>query len=217
MELVALAALGTAATFLGLSDWKRRSVDLRWILVCYGIAACINGAVVLADLAVSSSPQAAYRSATEAMKQSTGSVLAVTFLSSIVVLLHRLGLLASGDALSIPAMLGVIMLVSQPIEIILYFASAMAIVLAFFVARNVRNNVRYRDRAGGPFLHRLHLVLFCYYGSGYTCRHAFKYARSTRHDYDNDPYYTGKEETWLVPGLPLLSGFAPAVPVLFII
>lgn len=52
MELVALATLGSVAIYLGVSDWKNRTVDIRGVLACYGVAACVNGAVILTgDLA----------------------------------------------------------------------------------------------------------------------------------------------------------------------
>jgi hypothetical protein len=237
MELVALAALGSISTYLGISDWNKRIVDLHGILVCYGVAVCINVMSILTSsvIIISLVPNydiVSWRAPTASTWQvNTGesagttmvidhpsnSILTVIFLSSMMFVFYRLGLLASGDALGIPAILAVLMLAAEPIEIITYFISAMVFVLAISVARNLRNNVRYREALHGPLVQRMYLLLFCYYGDNAACRYAFKYTRGVRRNYDSDSYYAGKEKTWLVPGIPLLSGFMPAIPVLLLI
>jgi|GEM_PF-3603381 len=238
MELVALAALGSISAYLGISDWNKRLVDLRGILVCYGIAACINVMVIPTSSQIISfvpdydiSWKAAAVPAWQLdMSKSTGattlsididhasgSILTVMFLSSTMFMFHRLGLVASGDALGIPAILTVLMLVAEPIEIIIYFVSAMVFVLAISVARNLGNNVRWREALFGSLRRRLYLLLFCYYGDGAACRYSFRYTGGTRRNYDRESYYVGTEKTWLVPGIPMLSGFMPAIVVLLLI
>lgn len=229
MELVALAALGTAAICLGVSDWKRRTVDLRAVLACYGLAACVNIAAILAgslaspdvDVSKQGSTMSARldsvgESALETVRSAAGSILTVNFLSSVMATFWRVGLLASGDALAVPAILSMLPLVASPSEIILYFVSAMSFVLLTSMVTNVRNNMRHRNAAYGSFWHRLYLLLFCYYGDVDSCGYAFRYSGRTRRDYDSETYYAGREKVWLVPGLPLLSGFVPATLVLFV-
>lgn len=229
MELVAIAALGIVAICLGIADWKRRTVGLRVILACYVVAVCINSVFILTDIlprpdtdisrqaSASTWLPSAGESAMERMEPATGSILTVLFLSGAMLAFYRLGLLASGDALAVPAILTIPVLVASPMQIILFFMSAMAFVLAIAIARNLCNNFRHMDRAYGCRWHRMYLMLFCYYGDGAACRWAFKYSGMIRRDYDSEPYYSGKEEMWLVPGLPLLSGFAPATLVLLVI
>jgi len=229
MELVALAALGTAAICLGVSDWKRRTVDLRLVLACYGLAACVNIAILAGSLVgpdvdvskkastTSTHKESAGESALETAYSAAGSILTVLFLSGVMILFWRAGLLAEGDALAVPAMLSILLLMASPIVIILYFVSAMVFVLALSVAQNVCNNMRHRDAAYGALWHRLYLLLFCYYGDGDSCRYAFRYSARVRRDYDDEKYYTGSEKVWFVPGLPLLLGFAPAIMVLLLI
>ncbi len=223
VELVALAALGTAAICLGVSDWKRRTVDLRLVLACYGLAACVNIAILAGSLAdpdaevskqastMSTHPESVGESALETARSAAGSILTVLLLSGAMVAFWRVGLLASGDALAVPAMLAMLPFAASPMKIILYFASAIVFVVVVFVAKNVRNNTRHRYAACGPLWHRLYLLLFCYYGNGESCRYAFRHSAMIRRDYDNELYYGGSRKTWLVPGLPLLSGFAPAI------
>jgi hypothetical protein len=227
MELVALAALGSTAICLGISDWRRRAVDMYLIIACYGASACVNGAVILAGslagpdidsfmYAPTILLESAGASVLQIVRPAAGSIFAVLFLSGVLIAFNRLGLLASGDALAVPAIISMLVLVASPIEIILYFSSAMTFVLALSGARNVRNNIRYRNAAAGRLWRRLYLMLFCYYGDGDSCRYAFRYSGPTRRDYESEPYYTGREKIWLVPGLPLLAGFAPATVVLFV-
>jgi hypothetical protein len=229
MELVALAALGTAAVCLGVSDWKRRTVDLRLVLACYGLAACVNIAILAGSLAgpdadvskqastMSRDPASVGESALETVRSAAGSILTVVFLSGVMVAFWRVGLLASGDALAVPAILSMLPFMALPSWIILYFVSAMAFVLLTSVVNNVRNNIRYRKAAYGSLWHRVYLIFFCYYGDGDSCRYAFRYSARTRRDYDSELYYVGSTKTWLVPGLPLLFGFAPATAVLIVI
>lgn len=229
MELVALAALGTAAICLGLSDWKRRTVDLRLVLACYGLAACVNIAAIPAvslaspDMDVSKKAstitakmESIGESALETVLRAAGSILTVVFLSVVIIAFWRAGLLAEGDALAVPAILSMLPLVTSPSGIILYFMSAMSFVLVLSAVNNARNNMRFRDLAYGPFWHRLYLLLFCYYGNGDSCRYAFRYSGKTRRDYDTDVYYREGQKIWLVPGLPLLIGFAPATLILLV-
>lgn len=229
MELVALAALGTAAICLGVSDWKRRTVDLRLVLACYGLAACVNiailaGSLVGPDIDVSKKAsttsthmESAGESALETMYSAAGSILTVLFLSVVMITFWRAGLLAEGDALAVPAMLSMLTLAAAPVAIMLYFASAMAFVLALSVAQNICNNMRHRDAAYGAPWHRLYLLLFCYYGDGKSCRFAFRYSGKMSRDYDSELYYAKSEKVWLVPGLPLLLGFAPATGTFFVL
>lgn len=153
----------------------------------------------------------------ETVQGAAGSILTVLFLSGVMILFWRAGLLAEGDALAVPAMLSILPLVASPVAIILYFVSAMAFVLALSVVNNTRNNMRFRDITYGPFWHRLYLFLFCYYGNRDSCRYAFRYSGKTRRDYDTDVYYREGQKIWLVPALPLLLGFAPATVILFVI
>jgi hypothetical protein len=239
MELVALAALGSISAYLGISDWNKRIVDLHGILVCYGIAACINLMVILTNshiILVLSDYDISWKAPTAPAWQLNmgksagatttsiididhiaGSILTVIFLSGMLFAFYRIGLLASGDTLGIPAILAVLILVAEPIKIIVYFVSAMVFVLAISVARNLRNNVRCREALYGPLRRRLYLLLFCYYGDGAACKYSFSYTGGTRRNYDRESYYIGKEKTWLVPGIPLLSGFMPAILVLLLI
>ncbi len=236
MELVALAALGSISAYLGISDWNKRIVDLHGIFACYGIASCINVMVILTNSHIISvvpdfdifswkAPTISAwqldigKSAVETtsiieIDHTAGSILTVIYLSSTMFMFYRLGLLASGDALAIPAILGVLMLVADPIAIIVYFVSAMVFVLAISVSRNLRNNLLCRQALNGPLWRRLYLMLFCYYGNGASCRYSFRYTGGTRRNYDSESYYIGTEKTWLVPGVPLLSGFMPAILVL---
>lgn len=212
MELVALAALGTVAIYLGTSDWKGRTVDLRLVLACYGLAACVNIAVSLAspDMDVSrkastitAKMESIGESVLETVRSAAGSILTALFLSVVMIAFWRAGLLAEGDALAIPATLSMLPFVASPVAIVLYFVSAMAFVLLLSVAQNVCNNMRHRDAAYGALWHRLYLLLFCYYGDGkscrYACRYAFKYSDKMCRDCDGELYYTGSEKAWLVP------------------
>jgi hypothetical protein len=236
MELVALAVLGSISSYLGVSDWNNRSVSLHGILACYGVAVCINVMAILTSGIIISvvpnfdifswrAPTAStwqvntneYVGASTVIDHVSFSMLTVIFLSGMIFAFYRLGLLASGDALGVPAILAVLMLVAGPIEIIVYFVSAMVFVLAISVARNLRNNVRCRDALNGPLRRRLYLLLFCYYGDGAACRYSFRYTGGTRRNYDSESYYIGTEKTWLVPGIPMLSGFMPAILVLLLI
>jgi hypothetical protein len=238
MELVALAALGSISAYLGISDWNKRIVDLHGILACYGIAVCINVMVILTNshiISVVPDFDISWKAAAEPawqldmgksavattsiidIDQVSISIFTVIVLSSTMFMFYRLGLVASGDALGLLAILGVLMLVSEPIEIIVYFVSAMVIVLAISVARNLGNNVRCKEALNGPLRRRLYLLLFCYYGDGAACRYSFRYTGGTRCNYDCESYYVGTEKTWLVPGIPMLSGFMPAILVLLLI
>lgn len=220
--------MGTAAICLGLSDWKRRTVDLRLVLACYGLAACVNiailaGSLVSPDVDVSKKAsttsthmESAGESALEILHSAAGSILTVLFLSGVMILFWRTGLLAEGDALAVPSMLSMLPIVASPVAIILYFVSATAFVLVLSVVNNARNNMRFRDVTYGPSWHRLYLFLFCYYGNRDSCRYAFRYSGRTSRDYDTDVYYRESQKIWLVPGLPLLSGFAPATVILFV-
>lgn len=229
MELVALAALGTAAICLGVSDWKRRTVDLRLVLACYCLAACVNIAILAGSLAspdmdvskkastMSTHMESVGESALETVRSAAGSILTVLLLSILMISFWRAGLLAAGDALAVPAMLSMLPLVASPLAIILYFVSAIVFVLVHSVAKNVCNNMRHGDAAYGALWHRLYLLLFCYYGDGKSCRYAFRYSGRISRDYDGELYYAESEKVWLVPGLPLLSGFAPATGALFVL
>jgi hypothetical protein len=199
--MVALVALGGVAAFFGLSDWKKREVDLRGVLLAYCGATCVSAGLVLSGQATGIEPATAF---------------SIFLLSGAVFAFWKLGLLAFGDVVAIPAML-LMLLTSTALAVMLYFMTAMSFVVVIALAKNVRNNMRYRTETYGPWRQKIHLMLFCYYGDG-TVRHAFQYGgNATRRDYDNEGYYAGKEKTWLVPGLPLLSGFLPAMMVLVLL
>ena len=229
MELVAFAALGTAAICLGMSDWKRRTVDLLLVLACYGLAACVNIAILAGGLVgpdvdaskkastTSTHMKSAGESALETVQGAAGSILTVLFLSVVMILFWRAGLLAEGDALAIPSMLSMLPFVASAVAIFLYFVLAIAFILVVSVVKNARNNMRHRDAAYGALWHRLYLLLFCYYGDGESCRYSFTYSGKIRRDYDGELYYRGSEKVWLVPGLPLLLGFAPATGALSVL
>jgi hypothetical protein len=155
-------------------------------------------------------------------KLMTGAIptaIIIALLFCTVIAFWKLGLMASGDAYAIPAFLSMLLFVATPAAVAVYFIAAIAITTIIFVAKNVRNNTRCKDRLYGPLWHRLYLMLFCYYGSGSDVRYVFVYngeGAKRKRDYDEEPFYEGEEKTWLVPGLPLLSGFAPAAAVIVI-
>ncbi|WP_148701809.1 hypothetical protein [Candidatus Nitrososphaera evergladensis] len=222
--------MGTASAYFGLSDWKTRVVDHRAILACYVLAVCVNSAIILTaafttiDKSTSSHESTISEwlaiikeSAIATILRAHGSIFAVLFLACTLFVFYRLNLLALGDALAIPAMLVMLLLAARPIEIIVYFVSALVFVLAISVGRNLGNNVRCREALNGPLRRRLYLLLFCYYGDGAACRYSFRYTGGTRRNYDRESYYVGTEKTWLVPGIPMLSGFMPAILVLLLI
>jgi len=221
-ELVALAALLAASTWLGISDWRTRSVGLGAIRASYLVAVAVNALIVVIVTVATDLP--AIDVLIELMLSAAPAAIMIMILSSVVITFWKLGLLASGDAYVIPALLSMLLFAATPAVVAAYFIAAIASTSAVFVARNVYNNARYRDKMYGPLLHRLYLMLFCYYGSGSDIRYAFAYERrqqqdgeypgmKIRRDYDEEPFYQGKEKTWLVPGLPVLSGFAPATAV----
>lgn len=221
---VSFAVLGVMSTYLGISDWKRREVELRQVLACYGISAACNAAAVVVMAAMAGPPPAVTSSGQIVVADiASSTIVTVLFLSGMVTVFWRLRLLAAGDALAVPAILSMLIFVAEPVEVILYFVAALMFVLAISLAENLRNNLRYRHMAYGPLWHRLYLLFFCRYGDGrqQSTGHSFVYLpgrvganASSRRDYDKEPFYEGNEKTWLVPGLPLLSGFAPATPVL---
>lgn len=216
MEMVALVALGGITTFFSFSDWKKREVDLRGILLAYCVATAVNAGLVLLGRAAIN-PAAAF---------------SIIFLSSVLLAFWRHGLLAFGDVVAIPAML--LMLLTLPsssssiggaLTVLLYFVAAIAFVAIISIAKNLRNNLRYRNELYGSLQQKMHLIFFCYYGDGGTLKHGFKYDdgndnsdnNKIQRDYDREEYYDGKEKTWLIPGLPLLSGFLPATLVVMVL
>ncbi|HXG06272.1 MAG TPA: hypothetical protein VNI77_02980 [Nitrososphaera sp.] len=255
---VALAALAITSTWLGISDWRSRTVGHGVIRVCYAVTITIN--MLIAAAAMVSSPANNMADAmSKLIAKAAPTAIIIALLSGAVIAFWKLDLLASGDAYAIPALLTMLLLVATPAVVAIYFIAAMAGMAATFVAKNTLNNIRYRDRLYGPPWHRLYLMLFCYYGSSSDIRYAFAYKRKQqqgkkndssdndydgdgngngngngngacgcgccgnnndiseiRRDYDGEPFYEGKERMWLVPGLPLLSGFAPAAALVVI-
>lgn len=167
VELVALATLGMVAAYLGVSDWKRCTVDLQAVLACHCIAACVNAVIIFGAVLTrpddgiswqisSTTLEGTGETAMETIRNAAGSILTLIYLSDTTFAFHRLGLLAAGDALVVPALLAMLMLVAQPVEIIVYFVFALVTVLAICVVRNVRNNLSFRHTAYGPLWHRLY-------------------------------------------------------------
>lgn len=220
-ELVALAALLAASTWLGISDWRTRFVGLGAIRANYLVAVAVNALIVVIVTVTADLP--AIDASSELMRSAAPAAIMIMILSSVVIAFWKLSLLASGDAQAIPALLSMLLFVAVPAVVAAYFIVAIAGTSTVFVARNICNNARYKNKLYGPPLHRLYLMLFCYYGSGSDIRYAFAYERrqlqqedgdylgmKIRRDYNEEPFYELREKTWLVPGLPVLSGFAPA-------
>ncbi len=218
-ELVALAGLLATSMWLGVSDWRTRSVGLGAIRASYLVAVAVNALIVVMTMTTSAAP--VVDTITKLVANAAPTAIMIVMLSSVVITFWKRGLLASGDAYAIPPLLSILLFAATPVTVAAYFITAMAGVAALFVARNVINNARYKDVLYGQLWHRLYLMLFCYYGSGSDIRYAFAHERrqqqdgdylemKIRRDYDEDPFYQGKEKTWLVPSLPVLSGFAPA-------
>ena len=218
--VVALAALVATSTWLGISDWRSRTVGHGAIRACCAAAITVNA--LIAAMAIANAP-AGIVDAITISKLMTGAIptaIIIALLSGAVIAFWKLGLMASGDAYAIPAFLSILLFAATPVAVAAYFITAIACTAVVFVARNVINNARYKNMLYGPLLHKLYLMLFCYYGSSADFRYAFAYKAQDdddicvrvkiRRDYDEDPFYQGKEKTWLVPGLPVLSGFAPA-------
>lgn len=220
MILIEFVALGVVAAFFSISDWKRREVDLRVVLLAYCAATVVNAGLIFSGRAAIDKAAA----------------FSIILLSGVMLPFWRLGLLAFGDVISIPAMLLMLLtvpsssLVGGPLTVLLYFVIALAFVAITSLAKNLRNNLQYRSKLYGSLQQKLHLMLFCYYGDSSMLKHAFKYddddlnnndkkkkKKKVRRDYDREEYYNGKEKTWLVPGLPLLSGFLPATIVLMVL
>ncbi len=225
-ELVALAGLLAASTWLGVSDWQTRAVGLGAMRASYLVAVAVNALIIVIVIVTTDLP--AIDVLSKLIVGTVPAAIMIVMLSCIVIAFWKIRLLASGDAYAIPALLSMLLFVAAPAVVAAYFIAAIASTVVVFVARNVYNNARYRDKMYGPLLHRLYLMLFCYYGSGSDIRYAFAYERrqqqdgdylgmKIRRDYDEEPFYQGKEKTWLVPGLPLLSGFAPATAVIAVV
>jgi hypothetical protein len=282
--LAALAALVITSTWLGVSDWRSRTVGRRAILACYVVAIAVNALAVTTAATQQQAGDAAgavdiYRLIRSPIPTTA---IIIALLSGTVIASWRLGLLASGDAYAIPALLSMLLFVATPAAVAIYFIAAMAITLVTSITKNVYNNMRHKDKLYGSILHKLHLLLFCYYGSGSDAPYAFVYNNNDsdnkkydsgdgggrqqqeeeqqqqqrqdgsnggsdgcagsgsgggmdgnavtkvgtgtgtgtirlRRDYDGEPFYGGQEKIWLMPGLPLLSGFAPATVFLFLL
>jgi hypothetical protein len=280
--LAALAALVITSTWLGVSDWRSRTVGRRAILACYVVAIAVNALAVTTAATQQQAGDAA--GAVDRLIRSPipATAIIIALLSGTVIASWRRGLLASGDAYAIPALLSMLLFVATPAAVAIYFIAAMAITLVASITKNVYNNMRHKDKLYGSILHKLHLLLFCYYGSGSDAPYAFVYNNDSdnkkydsgdgggrqqqeeeqqqqqrqdgsngggdgcagsgsgggmdgnavtkvgtgtgtgtgtirlRRDYDGEPFYGGQEKIWLMPGLPLLSGFAPATVFLFL-
>lgn len=222
-QLAALATLMATSAWLGLSDWRSRTIGYSAIRICYVAAIAVNVLPFVMVVMAEHHPAGSMAGAIgELITNAVPTATIIALLSGIIVMFWKLGLLASGDAYAVPAFLSMLLFVTAPAMVAVYFITAIAITAVIFVAKNIRNNMRHRSRLYGPLWHRLYLMLFCYYGNGSDVRYAFAYDGGSdctgikiKRDYDEEPFYQGKEKTWLVPGLPLLSGFAPATAMLF--
>ncbi|HEX7031956.1 MAG TPA: hypothetical protein VF172_03050 [Nitrososphaera sp.] len=223
-EIVALAALVAASTWLGISDWRSRTVGIGSIRACYVVATAVN--VVVAAMSMTTAAPAIDTTIKLIVKAAPTAIL-IILLSCTVIAFWKLGLMASGDAYAVPALLSMLLFIATPAAVAAYFIAAMTTMLTIFAVKNVYNNLRYKGMLYGPLWHKLYLLLFCFYGSGSDIRYAFSLSRKqhngdrvelkVKRDYDEEPFYEGKEKTWLVPGLPLLSGFAPATAIIFVL
>ncbi len=143
-----------------------------------------------------------------------GQYIMAGVLSSAGLVIWKSRMLAAGDAVIIPAFLFTLApIAASPQMVAMYYVLAASSVLIASVTNNLRNNVHHRDRLYGPLWHRLYLMIFCYYGEYSVAKHAFVYGGNVRRDYDSEQFYSGSAKTWLMPGLPLLAGFAPAIVV----